>query len=411
MRKDPPCLAEIPSGVSRRRFSLAAALSGAVPALFSGAAKAQKKLGPGVSDTEIRIGQTIAYSGPASAYGQIGRAEAAYFKALNDRGGINGRKITFVSLDDGYSPPKAVENVRRLVEQEEVALVFCVLGTPLNMAIRGYLNAKKVPHLFNAAGSARFADPEKFPWTMGWQASLRGESIFYAKAMLASKPGARIGAIYQDDDFGKELVAGLKEGLGDKSAQLVATESYQATDPTIDSQILAVKSAGVDTVLLASYSKQAAQAIRRIAEIGWKPEIYIHLGSASVGATLVPAGLDRSVGVRTAGYIKDATDPQWANDAELQPFFEWFKKYMPGASINDNLNLAGWAYGHTLETVLRQCGEDLSRENIMRQAANLRNYRNPALLPDSLINTSPTDYSVVTYMRLQRFDGKVWQLL
>ena len=396
---------------SRRSFVLAASAAGVAPSLLTSTAKAQKKYGPGVTDTEIKIGQSIPYSGPASAYGQIGRAQAAYFKMINDRGGINGRKINFISLDDGFTPPKALENVRRLVEQDEVALMFCVLGTPLNLAVRGYLNQKKVPHLFNAAGSQRFADPEKFPWTMGWQPSLRNEAVFYAKRILATKPGAKISAIFQDDDFGKEMVAGLKEGLGDKAASMViSTESFQAADPTIDSQILSAKAAGADTVMMFAYSKQCAQAIRKISDIGWKPDVYLHLGSASVGATLQPAGLERSVGVRTAGFIKDTTDPQWINDAEIKPFFEFMKKYMPDANLSDALNIMGWAFSYTLEQVLKQCGDDLTRENIMRQAASLKDFRNPALLPGSLISTSPTDYSVITYMKIQRFDGKVWQM-
>jgi len=394
---------------SRRNFVLAASAAGVSATLPIRTARAQKKYAPGVTDTEIKIGQSLPYSGPASAYGQIGRAEQAYFKALNERGGINGRKINLISLDDGFTPPKALENVRRLVEQDEVAFVFCVLGTPLNIAVRGYLNQKKIPHLFNAAGSARFADPEKFPWTMGWQPSLRNESMFYARQILASKPNAKVVAIYQDDDFGKEMVAGFKEGLGAKSAMLIGTESFQATDPTIDSQILTAKAAGADTLMMFAYSKQCAQAIRKVSDLGWKPDMWLHLGSSSVGATLQPAGLDRSVGVRTAGFIKDPSDPQWANDAELKPFFEFMKKYMPEANLSDALNLSGWAYAYTLEHVLRQCGDDLTRENIMKQAASLKDFRIPALLPGSLISTSATDYSVITYMVVQRFDGKVWK--
>ncbi len=393
----------------KRRSVVLAPLAAAAASVLSGAAWAQKKYGPGVTDTEIKIGQSIAYSGPASAYGQLGRAEAAYFKFLNDKGGINGRKINFISLDDGFSPPKAVEMTRRLVEQDEVALMFGMLGTPLNTATRPYLNQKKVPQLFIAAGSETFAQPEKFPWTMGWQPTLRGEAIFYAKSILATHPNAKIGVLYQDDDFGKELVAGLKEGLGDKAGQVVSAESFQATDPTVDSQLITIKGAGCDTLMLFAYAKQAAQAIRKVSDMGWKPDTYLHLGSASVGATLIPAGLDKSVGIKTAGFLKDVTDPQWAQDAELAPFFDWMKKYMPDAKLEDSLNLAGWAYAQTIEQVLRQCGDDLTRENIIRQAANLKNYRNPALLPGSLINTSPNDYRVVKYMKLQRFNGKIWE--
>ena len=393
----------------RRRSLVLASACGAL-ALCLSAAHAQKKYAPGVTDTEIKIGQSLPYSGPASAYGQIGRAEAAYFKYLNERGGINGRKINLISLDDGFSPPKAVENIRRLVEQDEVAFIFNILGTPLNLAVRGYLNQQKVPHLFNAAGSERFADPARFPWTIGWQPTLRTEAIFYAKHLLANHANAKIGVLYQDDDFGKEMLEGLREALGAKAgSMIVSAMSYQATDPTVDSQLVTLKGAGADTLFLFSYAKQAAQAIRKVHDLGWKPDTYLHLGSASIGATLTPAGLDRSVGVKTAGFIKDATDPQWANDPFIKGWLDWMKKYMPEANITDSLNLAGYAYAQTLEQVLRQCGDDLTRENIMRQAASLKDYRNEALLPGSLINTSSTDYRVIEYMKVQRFNGKVWE--
>lgn len=395
---------------ARRSIVLAplAALAGGLAPAF---VQAQKKYGPGVTDTTIKVGQTIAYSGPASAYGQLGRAEAAYFRYLNDKGGINGRRIEFLSVDDGFSPAKAVEMTRRLVEQDEVALMFGMLGTALNTATRPYLNQRKVPQLFIAAGSATFASAEKFPWTIGWQPTLMLEAQFYARSILASHAGAKIGVLYQDDDFGKELLAGLKEGLGGKDSVIVATESFQATDPTVDSQLISLKSKGADTLMLFTYAKQAAQAIRKISEMQWKPDTYLHLGSASVGATLMPAGLDNSVGIRTAGFAKDPTDPQWANDPELAPFFDWMKKYLPEGKVEDSLNLAGWAYAQTLEQVLRQCGDDLTRENILRQATSLKNYRNPALLPGSLISTAPDDYRVIEYMRLQRFNGKVWEFV
>ena len=394
-----------------RRALVLAPIAAAAASVLPTTAQAQKKYGPGVTDTEIKVGQTIAYSGPASAYGQLGRAEAAYFKFLNDKGGINGRKITFLSLDDGFSPPKAVEMTRRLVEQDEVALMFGMLGTALNTATRPYLNGRKVPQLFIAAGSETFASADKYPWTMGWQPTLRLEANFYAKSILASHPGAKIGVLYQDDDFGKELLAGLKEGLGAQAGTVVGAESFQATDPTVDSQLISLKGTGADTLMLFTYAKQAAQAIRKVSDMGWKPDTYLHLGSASVGATLIPAGLDKSVGIKTAGFIKDTSDPQWAGDAELAPFFDWMKKYMPEAKLEDSLNLAGWAYAQTLEQVLRQCGDDLTRENILRQATNLKNWRNPALLPGSLINTGPNDYRVVKYMKLQRFNGKIWEFV
>ena len=394
-----------------RRSIVLAPLAVAAAAALPGAVFAQNKYGPGVTDTEIKIGQTIAYSGPASAYGQLGRAETAYFKALNDKGGVNGRKINFISLDDGFLPPKAVEMTRKLVEQDEVAFMFGMLGTALNTATRPYLNQQKVPQLFIAAGSATFASGDKFPWTIGWQPTLQTEAAFYARSILASHPGAKIGVLYQDDDFGKELLAGLKDGLAGKDSAIIATASFQATDPTVDSQLITLKGTGCDTLMLFTYAKQAAQAIRKVADLGWKPDTYLHLGSASVGATLIPAGLDKSVGIKTAGFIKDTSDPQWANDAEIAPFFDWMKKYMPDAKLEDSLNLSGWAYGQTIEQVLRQCGDDLTRENIMRQALNLKNWRNPALLPGSLISTSPSDYRVVEFMKLQRFNGRVWELI
>lgn len=375
-------------------------------------AQAQKRYAPGVSDTEIKIGQTLPYSGPASAYAQLGRVEAAYFTWLNKRGGINGRKITLLSLDDGYSPPKAVEQIRKLVEQDGVAAIFGVLGTPINMAIRKYLNDKHVPQLFVAANSPNFADPEHFPWTIGWLPTLTAEAKFYAAHLLATRPAAKIGVLYQYDDFGKGLLDGLRVGLGDKADKMiVATSSYEATDPTVDSQIVALQGSGADTVFLFAYPKQAAQAIRRIFDIGWKPVEYLHLGSASIAATLKPAGIDKSVGVLTAGVIKDASDPQWADDADQQAWRAWMNENMPGADLSDGFNVAGYSFAQTLEQVLRQCGDDLTRENIMRQAANLHDFRLPMLLPGSLINTRPTDYRVVTMMRLARFNGTSWDFV
>ena len=394
---------------TRRTIALASLATLATALAPKNRALAQKKYGPGVSDTEIKVGQTIAYSGPASAYGQIGIAETAYFKMINDRGGINGRKINFISIDDAYSPPKAVEQTRRLVEQDEVAVMFGMLGTPLNLATRTYLNIKKVPQLFVAAGSEQFANPEKFPWTIGFQPTLRFEGTFFGKQILAANPEPKIGVLYQFDDFGKELLAGLNDGLGTKAASILATESFTPSDPTIDSQIVKMKSAGADTILLFCYAKQAAQAIRKIHELNWKPDIYLHSGATSVSATLVPAGLDISVGIKAARYSKDSSDPQWLEDPELKPFYQWLKEYLPNANPADTFYLSGWTYGQMLVEVLRRCGDDLTRENIMRQATSLKDFRNTALLPGSLINTSPTDYRVVKYMRLERFNGKTWE--
>jgi branched-chain amino acid transport system substrate-binding protein len=382
----------------------------AIAVLLVQPALAQKQNGPGTSDTEIKIGQTIAYSGPASAYGTLGKVEAAYFKWLNEaKGGINGRKITFISRDDGYSPPKAVENVRSLVEGDEVALVFGVLGTPLNMAIRPYLNKQGVPQLFVAAGSSALNDPAHFPWTMGWQPNLRDEARFYAKHLLAHNPTPKVGVLYQNDDFGKDLVNGLKEGLGeDADKMIVSAQNFQSTDPTIDSQMVILQNSGAEALFLFTYAKQAAQAISKMSDLKWKPETYLHLGAASVGATFKPAGLDKSVGIMSAGFMKDVTDPKWADDDDVKAWTDWMKTNMPGADLNDSLTAAGYSFAQTLEQVLKQCGDNLSRENIMKQAANLRDFRVGLLLPDSRINTSPTDYRVVTYMQLQRFNGTSW---
>jgi branched-chain amino acid transport system substrate-binding protein len=380
--------------------------------LVSTSVIAQPKYGPGTSATEIKVGQTIAYSGPASAYGQLGKAEDAYFKWLNAKGGINGRKITFITLDDGYSPPKAVENARKLVESEQVAVVFNVLGTPLNTAIRPYMNQKKVPQLFIAAGATTFNDPQHFPWTMGWQPNLQAEATFYAQHLLKSKPDAKVAVLYQNDDFGKDLLNGLTAALGDKAkTMIVDAQNFQATDPTIDSQMITLKNSGADTLFLFTYSKQAAQAIGKMDDLAWKPVTYLHLGAASVGATFKPAGLDKSKGILSAGFMKDVTDPKWADDPDVKTWLAWMKDNLPMADINDSLNVAGYAYAQTLEQVLRQAGDDLTRENIMKQAASLKDFRLGLLLPGSLINTSPTDYRVIRYMKLQRFNGRSWDFV
>ena len=383
----------------------------ALAAALAGVAHAQTKT-PGVTATEIKIGQTIAYSGPASAYGVLGKTEDAYFKYLNSKGGINGRKINFISKDDAYQPPKSIENVRALVESDEVALVFGVLGTPINMSIRPYLNSKKVPQLFIAAGSSAFNDPQNFPWTMGWQPNLRSEAAFYAADILKRKPNAKIGVLYQNDDFGKDMLNGLKEGLGAKADQMIVnTQSFQPGDPTIDSQLVLIKNAGADVLMLFTYAKQAAQAIVKMNELGWKPDPYLHLGAASIGATFKPAGLDKSVGILTGGFMKDVTDPKWKDDAAVKEFLDWQKTNMPGSDPADWLISVAYSAAQTLEQVLKQAGNDLSRENIMKQAANLKDFRFPLMLPGGSINTSPTDFRVVNAMKLQRFNGATWDIL
>ena len=379
-------------------------------ALASSLALAQKKYDPGASDTEIKIGNTMPYSGPASAYGTIGKAEAAYFKKINDEGGINGRKINFITLDDGYSPPKTVEMARRLVEQDEVLFLFGTLGTPSNTAIHKYMNAKKVPQLFVATGAAKWNDPKNFPWTMGWQPNYHTEAMIYAKHILQTKPNAKIAVLYQNDDFGKDYLTGLKEGLGDKAKMIVAEATYEVTDPTVDSQIVQLQASGADVFVNIATPKFAAQAIRKAYDTGWKPTQYLTNVSLSVGAVLTPAGLDKSVGIITSNYGKDATDPQWDNDAGMKEWRAFMAKYYPDGNLKDNSNIYGYGVARTLVQVLKQCGDNLTRENVMKQAANLQKLDVGTLLPGITINTSPTDFAPIQAVQLAKFDGKTWVL-
>jgi branched-chain amino acid transport system substrate-binding protein len=384
---------------------------GLVASLAASPALAQKKYDPGVTDSEIKIGNTNPYSGPASAYGTIARSQAAYFKMINDQGGINGRKINFISLDDAYSPPKTVEQVRRLVEQEEVLFIFQSLGTPSNTAIHKYMNAKKVPQLFVATGATKWGDPQNFPWTMGWQPNYQTEAHLYAKYLLQNKPNARIAVLYQNDDYGKDYLKGLHDGLGKQADRLIAREvSYEVTDPTVDSQIVILQASGADTLFIIATPKFAAQAIRKTYDVGWKPLTFVNNVSVSVAAVLEPAGLEKSVGLVTAAYLKDPTDPQWGNDPAMKEWQAWMKKYYPEGNIADALNVYGYAVAQTLIQVLKQCGDDLTRENIMRQAANLKNFEVTVLLPGVRINTSATDFYPIEQVRLARFDGKRWAL-
>ncbi len=385
--------------------AIALVLSGAAPA-------AEKKYAAGVSDTEIKIGQTMPYSGPASAYGTLGKSELAYFRMINEQGGINGRKITLLSLDDGYVPAKTLEQTRKLVEQEQVAFIFGNLGTPPNTAIHKYLNAQKVPHLFIAAGGSMWNDPEHFPWTMGWQPSLRTEAATYGRYILATKPNAKIAVLYQNDDFGKDLLQGLKEGLGDRAKAMIVQEaSYEVTDATVDSQVASLQGAGADTFFNFASPKFTAQAIRKSYDIGWKPLQILHLGSASVSSILQPAGLDKSVGLITSAFLKDATDPRWANDPATKDWLAFMAKYYPEGSTADNLNVGGYSFAQTLVYVLKQCGDDLSRENIMKQAASIHGLSLPMLLPGITINTAPNDYRPIRELKLVRFNGKNWELM
>lgn len=380
--------------------------------LLSGTAvHAEKKYGPGASDTEIKVGQTIPYSGPASAYGTIGKAQAAYFQWINDQGGVNGRKINFLSLDDGYNPAKTVEQTRRLVEQDEVLLLFQSLGTPTNSAIHKYVNAKKVPHILLATGATKWSDPKNFPWTMGFNPTYQSEGRIYAQYLLKNYPNAKLALLYQNDDFGKDYVIGLKSMLGDRAASMIVKEaSYEVTDPTIDSQIVGLKASGADTLLTFATPKFAAQTIRKVAEIGWKPMHILTNVSASVGAVLTPAGLDKSKDIVTAAYLADPTEPEVRKEAAFKVWENWMKKYFPAGDPNDQLNLYGYASAAALVHVLKACGDDLTRENVMKVAASLKDVEIPMLLPGIRLNTSATDYSPIAEMRLAKFDGTRWVL-
>jgi branched-chain amino acid transport system substrate-binding protein len=392
------------------RRSILAAAPAAIT-LVAVRARAAKRYGPGVTDTEIKIGNTCFYSGPASSYGTVGKSESAYFRMVNDQGGVNGRKIIFLSYDDAYSPPKTVEQTRRLVEEDGVLLILNPLGTPTNSAIRHYLNEKKVPQLFVATGASKWNDPKHFPWTIGWQPNYVSEGHAYAAYILANKPDGKVGVLYQNDDFGKDYLHGVTEGLGSKaSAMLVAAASYETTDPTIDSQIIDMKAKGVDVFVNTAIAKFAAQAIRKTVELQWKPlHILSGIGN-SVAATLRPAGLENAKGIVSDFFAKDPTDPQWKDDAGRNDWVAFMDKYYPGGDKTDILNVAGPAYAQTFIQVLKQCGDDLTRENVMKEAANLHHFRLPMLLPGIEINTSPTDFAPIKQIRMARFDGHRWQL-
>ena len=373
-------------------------------------AMAQKKYDPGASDTEIKIGQTMPYSGSGSAYGTIGRAEAAYFQMINDQGGVNGRKITLLSLDDGYTPAKTVEQVRRLVEDDGVLFIFQSLGTAANSAIQTYLNARKIPQLFVATGATKWGDPQHFPWTMGWQPNYQSEGRIYAKYVLRYKPTAKVGVLYQNDDYGKDYLKGLKEGLGNKASLIVKEVSYEASDPVVDSQIIALQASGANTFFIFAIPKFAAQAIRKSYDIGWRPLAFVNNVSSSVASVLEPAGLDRSIGLITALYLKDPTDPQWQREKSFSDWVVWMKKYYPQGDLTDINNVYGYSVAQTLVRVLKQCGDELTREAVMREAANLKNLELPLLLPGIKVNTSGADFYPLEQMQLARFDGKRWGL-
>ena len=379
--------------------------------LTAAAAQAQNNYGPGVTDTEIKIGNTNPYSGPASAYGTIGRAIGAYFNKINDEGGINGRKINFVTLDDGYSPPKTVEQVRRLVEQEEVLFVFQTLGTPTNSAIHKYMNDKKVPHLFVATGAAKWGDPENFPWTMGWQPDYQTEGAIYAQYILDNVDNPKIAVLYQNDDYGKDYLRGLRDGLGSEADKLIVAEtSYEVTDPTVDSQIVTLKNSGANAFVNITTPKFAAQSIKKAYDIGWKPLHLLNNVSTSINAVMKPAGVEKGVGVISSTYMKGSTDPQWQGDPGYEDWKAWMAQYYPDGSTASTFNVYGYNVAKTLERVLRQAGDNLTRENIMRQAASLKDLEVPMLLPGIKINTSATDFRPIEQMQLQKFDGTTWVL-
>ncbi|QOZ22989.1 ABC transporter substrate-binding protein [Bradyrhizobium sp. CCBAU 51753] len=373
-------------------------------------ALAQKAYDTGASDTEIRIGNIMPYSGPASAYGVIGKTEAAYFKMINASGGIRGRKITFISYDDAYSPPKTVEQARKLVESDDVLLVFNSLGTATNVAIRKYMNEKQVPQLFVASGASKWNDPKDYPWTMGWQPSYQDEARVYAKYIMKHNPDAKIAVLYQNDDFGKDYLKGLKEAFGDKAAMIVAEEAYETSEPTIDNHIVKLKAAGADTFISITTPKFAAQAIKKAAEIAWTPMQILTNVSASVGGVMQPAGFENSQGILSAAYLKDGADPQWDKDPGMQKFIAFLKKDYPEGNRLDGATAFGYAAAQTLVKVLELCGDDLTRANVMKQAANLKGFVPDTLLPGITINTSPTDFAPIKQLRLMRFKGEKWEL-
>jgi len=392
-----------------RRVALASAAAIVFCATDSFAA--DKKYDTGASDTEIKIGNIMPYSGPASAYGIIGKTEAAYFKKINDQGGINGRKINFISYDDGYSPPKTVEQARKLVESDEVLLIFNSLGTPPNSAIHKYMNSKKVPQLFVATGATKWNDPKDFPWTMGWQPNYQSESRIYAKYLLKENPNAKIAVLYQNDDYGKDYLKGLKDGLGAKAASMiVAEESYETTEPTIDNHIVKLKSTGAEVFVNITTPKFAAQAIKKVAEIEWKVLHILNNVSASVGSVIRPAGYDNAQGIISANYLKDVSDPQWKDDPGMKQFLDFMAKDFPEGDKLDGGTVVGYGVAQTLVQVLKQCGDNLTRENVMKQAASLRNFRTEVLLPGIAINTSPTDFAPISQLQLMRFKGERWEL-
>ena len=405
-----PLISRITRNTRIVHWAAAAAVAALSLAGANASSQANAKYGPGASATEIKLGQTMPYSGPASAYGTIGKLEQAYFKKINDEGGINGRKITLISLDDGYSPPKTVEQTRRLVEQDQVLALFQDLGTPPNSAIHKYVNAKKVPHLLLATGATKWGDPKHFPWTMGFNPSYYAEGAIYARYLMKNRPTAKIAILYQNDDYGKDLLAGVKETLGTANGKMiVAEQSYEVTDPTVDSQILSLQNSGADTFINIATPKFAAQAIRKAYDSGWKPLQIVNNVGASVGSVLTPAGLDKSTGLLTMQYYKDPNDPQWKDDPAMLEWRAFMGRYYRDGDPKDASNLYAYIASQIMVQILKQAGNDLTRENVMKQAANLKNLKFPLLLPGMTVNTSANDFFPIQQGQLAKFTGTLWE--
>jgi branched-chain amino acid transport system substrate-binding protein len=390
-------------------YAQSAAMAGLLAVSLAGTASAQKKYDPGATDTEIKIGNIMPYSGPASAYATIGKTEAAYFKMINEKGGINGRKINYISYDDAYSPPKTVEQARKLVENDEVLLIFNPLGTPGNTAIQKYMNSKKVPQIFVSTGAAKWNDPKNFPWTMGWQPSYQVEARIYGKYILQNYPGKTIGVLYQNDDFGKDYVIGLRDGLGDQAGKLIIVEaSYETSSPTVDSQVVQIKGANPDIFVNIATPKFAAQAIKKIAELDWHPVQFLTNVSGSIGGVMKPAGYEASQGVLSTAYLKDPKDAEWKNDPAMNEWRAFMAKWYPEGDLDDAATVFGYGVAKGLEQVLRQCGDNLTRENVMKQAANL-DFQIGIYLPGTRIKTSPSDFSPIEQLQMMRFKGESWE--
>jgi branched-chain amino acid transport system substrate-binding protein len=370
----------------------------------------EKKYDVGATDTEIKIGHTNPYSGPASSYSSIGKLHQAYWKMVNEAGGINGRKVTFITYDDGYSPPKTVEMIRKLVEEDRVLACFNMTGTPCNTAIHKYMNTKKVPQLYVATGASKWGNPKEFPWTMGYQPDYHTEGIIYAKHMLATIKDAKIGVLYQNDDYGKDYFNGIKDGLGKEVGRLVKVVTYEATDPTVDSQIIQLKDSGANVFYNVSISKFAAQAMRKVADLGWKPTQYMNNVAVSVGTTMKPAGFDNVQGVISGAWLKDPTDHQWDDEEDMKEWRAFMAKYIPDGNLADSSYVYAYGAATLMRKTLEKCGNVLTRENLMKQAANHHQLRLPGLLPGISVTTSPTDFYPVQAVQLSRFKGETWEL-